>query len=168
MQGGVLIIMQHTQDFHSSKEEFIVMKLNLVLKNCLAAALMPFALSAFAMNSNHDNKINFKQMDSRSAKAVEAWEFSPPYTGYGFGQYQDDHRIQKIIVHVDNTLPNSNERSGTVKLICNGTEFMINANETVVCERSLDNLAMLQIVLDEQHQNPSSAGTVKFIMEDIK
>jgi hypothetical protein len=146
------------------------MELKSVIKGCLVLSLLSFSLSAIAADKQQDNA-KLKQIDMRvvtSGMKKETWEITPPYNAYGFGQSKDDTRIQKIIVHVNEKVNNdSDEESAMVKLNCNNSKYIIHAGETVVCERSMDNYAGLLIVPDENQQNPSSVGTVKFIMEDI-
>src|SRR5436190_24146499 len=106
------------------------MGLKFAVKNCLITAIVTYSMTAFAIDANHHNTTNCKQIDPsvvKSSQAIETWVIHPPYDGYGFGQWYDDHRIQKIIVHVNNTLSNTNEIAGTVKLTCNGTTFTIDA-----------------------------------------
>lgn len=136
-----------------------------MLKNLIKVILLTCGMSSVLAGSNQYKQIDYHTVKSNGS--VEVWEIQPPYNGYGFGQWPDDHRIQKILVHVNDKLSGSGERSGSVRFNCNGTAFTINAGETVICERSLDNYAGLEIILDRKHENPSSQGTVRFIMQDL-
>lgn len=140
-----------------------------MLKKIVIGSLLISAMSYVSAAPSQLNNTQYKQMDTAIVKSnsTESWEIKPPYDGWGFGVWENDHRIQKIIVHVNRMLSNSNERFEAVKLSCNGTEFIIDEGETVVCERSLDNHAGIELVKDYKHTKLRSEGTVRFIMEDI-
>lgn len=117
--------------------------------------------SSFLMSS--------EQIDPRiikSTHAVAKWKIVTPDNYLEFGKWPDDHRFQKIIVHVNNGHP--------VIVSCNGNALRVEPGETVMCERALDYYAGLEItglprktgiVGGLSYLKLFSEGTVEFIME---